>query len=227
MAVIAQDSKFYVYLHLRGTDNKPFYVGKGCGNRAYVKSGRSQYWNRMNNKHGCVVKILFANMTESDAFDIEKQIISVLRKDGYKLCNLTDGGEGTSGIVVSQETREKLSKANKGRTDYEYSLSLARKAKQGKPLSPEARRNMSLAQLGKKHTEETKKKMSKTHFENPPYCDKNIYTFYHKDGDVFIGTRVELCRKYDLKPNQIRNLFTTKPAKTQKGWSLHNPNLEN
>lgn len=225
MPLIATDKKFYVYLHLRESDGKPFYVGKGCKGRAYKMLGRSEYWTRIKDKHGCVVKILFSELCENEAFELEKQTISVLRKDGYELCNLTDGGEGTSGIIVSEATRKKLSEVHKGRTDYEYSLSCARKAKASKPLSEEARRNMSLAQIGKKHTKETRQKMSEIRKNNPSNYDDNVYTFYHKDGDVFTGTRVEFCRKYNFKSSQIKNLFATNPSKTQKGWSLHKPQI--
>ena len=214
MPIIANSEKFYVYLHLRETDGKPFYVGKGCRRRAYETHGRSQYWQRVKNKHGRIVKILFANLEESLALELEKEIIATLRNDGYTLCNLTDGGEGTSGYVMPEERRLSLKDKNK------HSLELARLAKKNMVITDEIRLNMSICQLGKKHTEETKQKMSEMRKENPPKFDSNIYTFYHKNGDVFTGTRVELCRKYNLKTQQIKNLFATKPAKTQKGWSL-------
>lgn len=219
MAVFAT-SDFYVYLHLRESDGNPFYVGKGCGRRAYLFSGRNQYWNRVKDKHGCTVKILFNNLTEDLAFELEKEIISTLRKDGYSLCNLTDGGEGSSGIIVSSETRKKISAIHKGVPKKPEAIAKTRSAHLGKVVSEDVRLNMSLAQIGKKHTKETKIKMSETHFLHPPYQDKNIYTFYHKSGEVFTGTRIELCRKYGLNPNQIKNLFATKPSKTNKGWSL-------
>ena len=213
-------SDFYVYLHLRESDGNPFYVGKGRSYRAYKFSGRSQYWNRVKEKHGCLVKILFNNLTEDLAFELEKEIISTLRKDGYSLCNLTDGGEGSFGYIVSEETRHKISKIHKGRKKKPESIAKQAESRKGCKPSPETLIKMREVQLGKKHSEDTKLKMSATHFLNPSYQDRNIYTFYNKSGEVFIGTRVELCRKYGLKPNQIRNLFATKPSKTNKGWSL-------
>ena len=219
MAVVAI-SDFYVYLHLRKSDGTPFYVGKGRRRRAYVFAGRNKYWNRVKEKHGCAVKILFNNLTEDLAFELEKEIISTLRKDGYSLCNLTDGGEGSSGIIVSEETRKKIGKIHKGRKKTPESIAKQAESRKGLKPSKETLIKMREVQLGKKHSDETKQKMSETLFLNPPYQDRNIYTFYHKSGEVFTGTRVELCRKYGLKPNQIRNLFATKPSKTNKGWSL-------
>ena len=214
MTIIATSNKFYVYLHLRKTDGKPFYVGKGCNRRAYDFSGRSQYWQRVRNKHGCIVKILFANLEESLSLELEKEIIATLRNDGYNLCNLTEGGEGTSGYVMPEERRLSLKEKNK------HSLELARLALANMVITDEMRLNRSLCQLGKRHTEATKQKMSKTRYNSPPHKDDTIYTFYHKSGDIFVGTRIELCRTYELDPKQIRNLFATKPSKTQKGWSL-------
>ena len=60
--------------------------------------------------------------------------------DGY---NLTDGGDGVVGMVVSAETRRKMSLAGKGRK-----------------VSEETRRRQSLAVTGYRHTEEAKRKMS-------------------------------------------------------------------
>ena len=220
MPIIATSPTFYVYLHLRESDGKPFYVGKGCGKRAFNFSGRSQYWNRVSSKHGCTVKILFDNLTEDVAFELEKEIIHTLRNDGYKLCNLTDGGEGTSGIIVSEETRKKIGAIHKGVPKKPEAIAKTRSAHIGKIISEDTRLKMSLVQIGKKHTKETKMKMSNTHYKNPPHSDENVYTFLHKSGEVFIGNRIELCRKYGLKPTQIKNLFATKPNKTQKGWSI-------
>lgn len=223
--MIAQDH-FYVYLHLRESDGKPFYVGKGCGKRAYHFSGRSQYWNRVKNKHGVEVKILFNNIEESLAFELEKEIITTLRNDGYELCNLTDGGEGTKGIVVSEETRKKLSDVHKGRNFSPESIEKMRQSHLGMIASEEARKNMSLVQIGKTHTDEAKKKMSETHYNKPDHYDKTVYTFNHKNGDYFVGTRIELSRKYGFNPQRLNILFTKNPTSTALGWSVNKISVE-
>lgn len=65
--------------------------------------------------------------------------------NGY---NLTAGGEGTLGrsFTVSEETKAKISKATKGRI--------------GTPISQETKQKLRDANLGKKASEATKKKMS-------------------------------------------------------------------
>ena len=42
---VEQDGKFYVYTHRRASNGVVFYVGKGHGRRAYVKSHRGKWWN--------------------------------------------------------------------------------------------------------------------------------------------------------------------------------------
>lgn len=85
---------FYTYAYLR-EDGTPYYIGKGCGKRAYKK----------NNRRGCsrpkeISRIIFLkkNLTEEEAYRHEVYMIFVLgRKDigtGI-LRNLTDGGEKT------------------------------------------------------------------------------------------------------------------------------------
>lgn len=83
--------------------------------------------------------------------------------------NLTMGGEGSSGWTPSEETREKISKANKG-----YKFSEERKQKHskrmkenppmlGKHLSPESKERIQLSLIGRKHSAETKEKLSISH----------------------------------------------------------------
>jgi CTP:phosphocholine cytidylyltransferase-like protein len=88
---------FYVYLHRRLTDNKVFYVGKGHAKRAWIRSNRNRYWNNVVEKHGYSVEIVFENLTEDDAFKIEKDTILEMRYFGFPLVNMTDGGEGSWG----------------------------------------------------------------------------------------------------------------------------------
>lgn len=107
--------KFYVYIHYTLDTNKPFYVGKGISTRAYKKSGRSNYWKRVINKHGYTVEILDYFNTEQEAFNREKSLICSLKNSGFKLVNFTDGGEGSSGRICSNKTKLKIGLKSKGR----------------------------------------------------------------------------------------------------------------
>lgn len=100
-------SGFYVYLHRKLTDGSVFYVGKGYLSRAWRDgpgSGRSVRWNRTVSKHGYSVDIYISGVQEWYAFEVEKELIAYYGRD--RLCNLTDGGEGGSGIVITDAQKE-------------------------------------------------------------------------------------------------------------------------
>jgi hypothetical protein len=105
-------NRFYTYAYLR-INKTPYYIGKGAGDRINSKKGRP--CNPPKDKS----KIIFLkqNLTEEEAFKHEIYMIAVFgRKDlgtGI-LHNKTDGGDGTSGAIVSETTRTKLSLAHKG-----------------------------------------------------------------------------------------------------------------
>lgn len=86
--------RYYVYLHRKLTDNSIFYVGKGNRGRAWYHHNRSDYWQRVKNKYGFTVHILFDNLLESEALCIERDMIQGLEHFGAELCNHTCGGEG-------------------------------------------------------------------------------------------------------------------------------------
>lgn len=98
------ENNYYVYQHVRLDTEAVFYVGKGRDKRAYTKSGRSQYWQNIVGKAGHRVEIVHAQLTEQESLDLEVETIAKYRAQGYTLCNMTDGGEGSSGYVTSAET---------------------------------------------------------------------------------------------------------------------------
>lgn len=86
---------FYVYLH-RKLSGEIFYIGKGCGNRAWDKKNRSSYW--YNTVKGCeyTVEIVLSGLMEWYAIELEMERIAYHgRKDlGYgSLVNQVDGGD--------------------------------------------------------------------------------------------------------------------------------------
>lgn len=105
--------KYYVYVHRRESDGSIFYVGKGTGNRAYAIARRSAYWHRIFGKYGRVVQIVASGLSEQCAFSLERAMIAYIGRG--RLCNMTLGGEGTSGRVPSTAQRQKCSRSNKGK----------------------------------------------------------------------------------------------------------------
>lgn len=65
---------YYVYLH-RTLEGSLFYVGKGRGKRAYVKTSRSKKWEEVASQ-GFYVEIYKSGLTEKQALSLEKLMIS-------------------------------------------------------------------------------------------------------------------------------------------------------
>lgn len=212
-------NNFYVYLHRRKSDNKVFYVGKGAGKRAWKTSGRNERWTRTFKKHGLIVEVVFDNLCEQVAFQVEKDTITEMSYFGYPLCNMTSGGEGASGLIVSDETRAKISKLHKGRVKSEQECKNISAGQKGRKFTQDHLANMRKCQLGKKQSEETKAKRSQTLKEVGTRNDRSTYVFYSKD-DVFIGTRDELSKYTNIHKSKFRTLFSKQQSKVVFGWSV-------
>lgn len=162
----------YVYRHIRKDTDEVFYVGKGSTvpnkytqlsryYRAYNLQGRSDWWKRIVDKAGYEVEIIFESDCEDIIFEKEKEFIELYgRRDLGKgtLVNLTNGGEGESGRVFTEEHRRRLSESKKGVPRNLSNETLERLSKRvrgeknyfyGKRLAGEAN-----GFYGKKHTEE-------------------------------------------------------------------------
>lgn len=202
--------KYYVYLHLRKSDGSVFYIGKGSGNRAYDFSskGRNRYWKRTKEKYGVIVEIIFDNLTEEEAFQCEKDAILEHTYFGTKLCNLTLGGEGSSGLKFSDKQRLTIANSLKGRRPWNLGN---RKEKEDKTylVSEETRMKQSNAKIGKM-----------TGLNNP-FSDKNKYSFVRlSDGFEITCTRSELAENFNVSVGMIKKLFGKTPRKSASGWKL-------
>lgn len=145
------DFKYYLYQHVRLDDNSVFYIGIGTKKEKHAKKPKSEYsrafakckysrtkfWHNIVSKTDYRVEILM----ESDDYEVVKKLeVALVAHYGRKnlgkgnLVNLTDGGDGNSGAIVSKETSEKISKSNTG-----------------KKRTPEVRKAKSEAMSGGKH----------------------------------------------------------------------------
>lgn len=117
--------RHYVYLHRKASDGEVFYVGKGTlrkmksvvYHRANEIKQRSKLWKRIKRKHGLIVEIHSSCRTHESAMTLESFLIKKYGRIDIgtgSLSNMTDGGDGSLGSIISDSTKEKLSKRFKG-----------------------------------------------------------------------------------------------------------------
>ena len=139
--------KYYVYAYLR-SNGTPYYIGKGTGNRAWVKSkgevGKPKEFSR--------IIIVEKNLTLTGSLAIERRLIRWYGRIDTGtgiLRNKTDGGDGVAGYTCPDERK--------------LALSLKLKGRKGVPCTELKKQKLREAFLGKHigpHSEEHKKKIS-------------------------------------------------------------------
>jgi len=160
-------NSYYVYTHTRNDTNKVFYVGKGKKSRAYATSGRNRYWKNVVTKTSYVVNIICNDMSETDSLELEMLVISEYRRSGIVLTNLTDGGEGVSGMKDTNETRKKKSLKATGRKMSSEAIRKSSEKNKGRvsprkgvTLSDEQKLKISVANTGNTPSQDARQKMS-------------------------------------------------------------------
>jgi len=100
------------YKHYRLDTQEVFYVGIGDSERPYSDDSRNPHWHHIVNKVGYRIEIIKENLTWEDACEWE---ISEIKQIGRcdlglgPLVNLTDGGEGSQGVIVTEERKQNVS----------------------------------------------------------------------------------------------------------------------
>lgn len=143
---MATHTDLYVYAYLRAKDSdhgpqgSPYYIGKGRLRRRFDRKHTVPPPKDPNRN-----VILAQDMTDPDAMQAEMLLIFLygrLDRGTGILCNLSDGGEGPTGRIVSAENRLAVGNANRTRV-----------------LTEEDHRHISQSHLGRKHTPEAKEKI--------------------------------------------------------------------
>jgi hypothetical protein len=140
-----------VYQHRRLDTNEVFYVGVGVGKkRAYERTRRNKHWYNIINKTEYVVEILQEELSWDEARQEEIRLIAEYgRRDLGKgpLVNMTDGGDGTVGVIKTEDQKRQLSEKTKGRG-------------LGRKLPAETRAKLSQAAKLRKASDATRQKIS-------------------------------------------------------------------
>jgi len=181
--------KYYVYVYLDPRKKgkyyyenicflfEPFYVGKGSRLRykshlyeAYKEKGSSNKLKsskiRKIRESGKTPIIVLAqeSLSEKEAFAYEEKLIREIGRIDLKsgsLSNFSYGGEGSSGRIVSKETRLKIKNKAKGRKHSELTKSKMKKNNEGVKNPNFGNKGEKSCWFGKKHSEESKQKMKK------------------------------------------------------------------
>ena len=233
MRSYSQEKKFYIYQYLRknpsnfGDIDSPYYVGKGCGTRI-----SSKHYFRIPSDPARR-EIIASNMNEADAFQLEILLIHQYgRIDIGTGClrNRTDGGDGTTGGILSEATKRKISDANKGKKHSEKAKGkMKQSALLRKAPSETTRKKLREINLGKRHSIATKQKIREIRKGKKLTEETKRKISAHNgktNAKVTPAQVLEIRRIYsegDLSQEKIGNLFgisksTTNQIITRRWW---------
>lgn len=207
---------------------KPFYVGKTYNLEKRLKEHLYEV-KKDNNlpKYNKIRKLLKDNIQIEDLIKIlennidfevinEREIywISKLKSEGYKLKNLTDGGEGAINTIPGLS--EKLKNLKTGKKLSKETKEKISNSKKGKKFTEEHKINLSISRKKRITKDETRIKASKTSKGN---INTKIYKLTDPSGNVFITKNglSDFCEKNNLsRPNLLKVIKGLR--KHHKGW---------
>ena len=163
MKVPYNSQDFYVYVLLR-PNGVPCYVGKGHGDRyRFMYRYHNPHLRRIiANAGGSIESIkLRERLSEPQAFAFERALIAMLGRErfGGILVNDTDGGDGPSGYVPSEEQRAQWSANRKGRKRTAETNAKQSAIFKGRIMTPEHVAKIAKAHTGMKRSEEARANM--------------------------------------------------------------------
>ena len=204
-------------------DGTPYYVGKGKDKRAYTKRRRLKVPSKDR------IVFPYTNLTEEDAFQKEIELIAKYgRKDigtGI-LRNMTDGGEGATGLIFTQEMRDKISRAYKGHKGHtgrkhtaEVKEIISRTSRER--MTVEKRREMSNRFKGSKLTEEHKQKIkiALKNYITSEVLEKRRIRATGKKHTLESKQKVSMAKKNTMFINNgVRCILIKKDESMPDGW---------
>lgn len=231
------NSDFYNVYMLSDKDVNPYYVGITNN----LSRRRLEHLNLMksNNqlpKYRKARKIgeLYINII-IDGFDIElakvleESYIKHYTDEGYKLYNLTEGGNGRKGFITSELTKRKISESKKG-TKWGHHTDETKKKlsllKKGKKFTKEHRENLKIAWKNRSRTitDETRKKRSKA-MKGKINIKKYVLT--SPSGKEYTTTEglTKFCEEHNLQASNMIKVLNGERMH-HKGWKVWRKNNE-
>lgn len=167
------EAKYYVYLWRIKETKEVIYVGKGSGNRWRSMKDRNETYKAYRNQYECECEILKYFDDEEEAYNYEKEIGMYYKKLGQcKGCHEF----GNKGKFVDEETLNKMRPTM-------FVKGHKKTWNKGMKMSDDFREKCRKSHLGKKQSEETKRKRSeklKGHKVSQKVRDKNKQLFSQK-----------------------------------------------
>jgi hypothetical protein len=159
----------YVYCHIRKDKNEIFYIGIATKKtRAYESfNRRNNIWGKIASKTDYDIAVLYENLSWEQACEIERQMIKSHGKiydNTGTLANITDGGDGTIGMIRTNEHLKGVKLTEQHKLNIKNGLLNSKKIR--KPYSAEYKKVISDRMKANKYTlgiklsEETRLKMS-------------------------------------------------------------------
>lgn len=214
----AEKRIYYVYAYLRSKDSEhgpkysPYYIGKGCGQRAFnTKRAIAAPADKS------FIVFLEEGLTEQEAFALEKYAVSIygrIDKGTGILWNLTDGGEGCSGVIMPAETRAKIAKSRIGKKHPPEVIEKIAKNRKGILHTEETKRKMSKSRRGKKrgpHSDEARQRISSAK-------TKYKYEITDPHGNTYVTCNLNMfCKDHGLLQSHM-SATARGEMNSYKGW---------
>jgi hypothetical protein len=254
------DKKYYVYEYVDPTTKIPFYIGKGRGDRCFFHlknlndNTNPHKTNKIKKllKEGLtpIINLIKTGLTETQSFEIEKKLIKKYGRFDLGtgcLVNLSDGGEGQSGWVPTEEYKINMSNSTRGskngmfgKTHTDETKNKIREKSIGRKLNDFHRNKMSENRMGekngfygKKHTKESielirQKKIGKFIGENN--FTSKTFTFISPDNEekIIKGGFTKFCNENKLSVGKMkRNIdkgVIQPPKKNPKSMTIESEN---
>lgn len=232
------EDNFYVYGLYKEGSSLPFYIGKGKGKRMYKHlcesvKGNNPHKDRkieklQRNGNPPEAKIIKDGLSEKKAYDLEYLLVNIHYEDLTNIEKSWGAGVGSETVSgknnpmygktrnFSEETKEKMGKAFRGKTLSEKHKQKISEAHEGKTHSEEVKKRLSEIHKGKTLSEEHKKKMSKAHEGEKSSSAKLTKEKASEIKWLALNsnkTQKEIGNKYGITKNSVSNI------KLEKTWS--------
>ena len=217
--------KYYVYELINSLDNKPFYVGKGTGNRMFVHEHRAKrnhveaHENRhlrnkilsiWNNGGKIIYNQIFFTDNDMDAYKKETERIEEI---GLKeLCNVYIAPP-TPEELYKLRARQMLGKRCSEETRQKISNTLM-----GHPVSDKTRKKIGDKQRGKTRPCSERRRISIAKSKMPVGGFPHIMSPSGQQVEITVLT--DFCKTYGLRVSNMSDVLHGR-AKSHKGWRLY------